>query len=138
MRIMITGSRKWRYKEIVWLCLEEQYKAWQEAGPGEYFTVVHGGAVGADTYAQEWVEHVNRRGLENVNSEIHLPDLKGYGSPAAYHIRNAEMISSLPEFALVFVWNEHFNESRGTVNTWQGIKRRHIKHQVWRVENRVD
>lgn len=136
---MVTGSRKWQYKDVVWSCLGEQYQAWLATDPddNEQFIVVHGGAVGADTFAQNWADYMSAT-RDNVGVEVHNPDLKSYGSPAAYHIRNAEMISSLPDFALVFIWNEHFNESRGTMSTWQGIKKRHIKHQVWRVENRVD
>lgn len=75
--------------------------------------VLHGGATGADTCAQHWCQ------LNNVPYIEYVPNLGKYGSPAAYHIRNREMIDDLKRYksAKVEVALVRFPGGTGTAAT---------------------
>jgi len=57
VRIIVTGSRKWKDFRTIYDALDLEYAAWLPTRrPGEMFIVVHGKAKGADTIAKEWAQ----------------------------------------------------------------------------------
>lgn len=110
MRILITGSRDWVNKSVVFDALLNVVK--QEAE----VTVVHGGADGADAIAERWAQHF----LWNV--EPHPANWASCGSgcgpshwryrngvpycPRSGFIRNAHMVALGADVCLAFIRNE--------------------------------
>lgn len=82
-------------------------------------TFMQGAATGADTHAVEFINKTEnsifkRTGVK-IKHESHPPNFAKHGSPAAYHIRNQEMVDQQPVHALVFL--EHGEPNSGTVST---------------------
>jgi YspA, cpYpsA-related SLOG family len=89
MRILITGSRKWRDRATIYRALDEEYEAWLPLRDRwELFTVIHGKAKGADTIAKEWT--LTKPYAEEEGYDAHW-DLLG---AQAGHERNARMIKA--------------------------------------------
>ena len=96
-RVAIVGSRDWPHTEDV-----TQYVA--TLAPGT--TVVSGGAIGVDTWAEEAaIEH----GLETI---IFKPDYKKYSKRMAPLLRNNDIVAAADRVVAF-----HFNNSGGTRNT---------------------
>lgn len=102
MRVLITGSRQFIQRQIVYA---ELGKLWDKAAEnGEVdFTVVHGNAMGADTLANEWCWD-NRLGEPNVIAEPHPVNWRplGYYDAYAGKARNIEMLRTAPDYILAF------------------------------------
>lgn len=85
--------------------------------------VLHGGATGADELARQWC-------LKNRVAYVeYMPNFAKHGSPAAYHVRNRDMIDDLKryrkrdtEIALVA-----FPGGNGTKSTTELAKARRIR-----------
>ena len=75
--------------------------------------VHHGGCRGVDTLVAGWFE---TRGLVAV---AHPPDLDRFGSPAAYHVRNQEIVDAA---SVLLVWPG----GRGTRSTVDKARRKKI------------
>ena len=136
-RVMVTGSRKWpiKYAPIIRTVLAHDYQeTFKDNDPNDSdYVVVHGGALqGVDIFTSNWVM------LRAVTEEVHLPDLKKYGSPQAYHQRNWEMASSEPDFAFVFFYNRLKGYSRGTDSAYQQILRYQVPHKVFSIDDLGD
>lgn len=92
-RVIVTGSRDLTDREPVWAAL---CNARWDLGGGD-FIVVHGGARGADRFAELWA----RRTDLYVESEIHRADWATHGR-AAGPIRNAAMVAAGADLLLAF------------------------------------
>lgn len=70
-------------------------------------TFMQGGCEGADEHAIEFINKTQKSVFQltgvNIKHETYLPNYNKYGSPAALHIRNQEMINQKPVGALVFL-----------------------------------
>lgn len=98
-RILITGSRDWNDGQRILDALE-----WVSTNhPPSSFTVVHGGARGADTMAHAAAESM---GME---TEVHPADWDKHGKAAGV-IRNQHMVNLGADICLAFP----VGESRGT------------------------
>lgn len=99
-RVLVTGSRNYDDKDILFDALADQYE------PG--MIVVHGGARGADTIACEWVKKMQSLGYQ-VTTEVHQADWYEYGKAAGL-VRNEVMVDAGADVCLAFP----LGESRGT------------------------
>lgn len=101
-RILVTGSRDWRDKEIVRHAL---FQAWKSAGKPEHTVVVTGGCpTGADAMAEVLAEGFG------FAVEVHKADW-ATKHKAAGPIRNKEMVDLGADICLGFVQGTN---SRGT------------------------
>lgn len=88
--VIITGGRDLTDKTPVWAFLDEQLAfakralCWLIVYQGECET-------GADRFARDWA-NTKRDAGESVDMLAFPPDLAQWGTPAAYHIRNREMV----------------------------------------------
>jgi hypothetical protein len=107
MRVLVTGSRQLLHQAPVYKALDDAYNDWI-CGPAEDdqdermlgFTVIHGGAAGADSFANTWVW--DRRDLDLPPAvEQHPADWRRYGGNAG-RVRNLEMIRSGIDLVLAF------------------------------------
>jgi hypothetical protein len=89
-RVLVTGSRDWDDAPVIAAALAVVAG---EVGP---FTLVHGGARGADLIAAEI--HTSWGG----EAEAHPADWKRYGKPAGFR-RNAEMVASGVDLCIAFI-----------------------------------
>ncbi len=96
-RILICGSRTYTNTEAI-----ARYVNSLEAG----VTVIHGGAIGADSIAGEIAE---RRAMK---VEVYLPDWDGLGKKAGF-VRNQEMIDEGKPDLVVYFTND-LSVSKGT------------------------
>lgn len=100
-RILVTGSRGWLDGQAIFLALDRQYDL--AGGPGgDGLTVVHGGAIGADRLAGNWVMLRRQAGFINVREEIHRPDWNFYGKKAGF-LRNLHMVELGADVCLAFI-----------------------------------
>jgi hypothetical protein len=119
MRVLVTGSRQILSEHRVYPHLDEAYQGWRDAWSiGEIqrsemsFTVIHGGAAGADSLAGQWCD--DRRSLDiPPQLEVHPAKWGTYGKLAG-HIRNAEMVAAGADLVLAFF--QPGAENRGTQN----------------------
>lgn len=103
-RILVTGSRDWWSKEVVWEALQEAYSY---CPGGVEAVVVHGACPsGADSLASGWAR------ANKVKIERHPADWKTHGR-AAGPIRNREMVKLGADICLAFIRDN----SRGASGT---------------------
>jgi hypothetical protein len=100
--VLISGTRYWsepeQAKQATWNALDLAKTIWDRT-----FVLVHGGAVGVDSFAEEWAK-VNR-----IETEVYIPDYSKYGNRAPI-IRNQQMLD-LPLAYVIVIWN---GVSKGT------------------------
>ena len=90
MKVLVCGGRDYFDQATVCRCLDALYRS------EPIDVVVHGGASGADTLADEWAK------LHGIEREPYYADWKKHG-PAAGPIRNSEMLNkSKPDLVLRF------------------------------------
>jgi YspA, cpYpsA-related SLOG family len=124
LRILVSGSRNWRYPATIRRVLDETVTAHIADDRCPNVTVIHGGAPGADRIAGDYAQS---RGW---NVEVHHADWatcapgcskserhrrvgkRGEYCPTAGHRRNASMVDSRPDIVVAF-WRDH---SAGTSN----------------------
>lgn len=113
-RVLVTGSRKWPHRDLVYAALYRQYT---EHGP---FIVVHGACSrGADAMASDWVhQHGASRGV----TEERWPAQWRTGGHGAGPRRNIAMLQSRPDLVLGFI----LNNSPGASFTVAGARREGI------------
>src|SRR4051794_14046931 len=112
MRVLVTGSRKFKNARVVAERLEQL--------PKENLVIVHGGAIGVDTFAEEWAED------NKINMEVYRPDYDKYHWRIAPLKRNDEMLDTKPDLVLAF-WD---GASNGTKHTFTGARAREIPTEV--------
>jgi hypothetical protein len=121
VRVLLTGSRKWADKRVVWDALNAVY---QEHGP---FLLVHGDcSTGADAMAREWVEVASRIVLVD---ELRFPAAWEARGKAAGPERNRRMVEAGADLVLAFP----LPEGSGTQHTIKlareaGIEVREFRH----------
>lgn len=77
IRILVTGSRKWRTPETVWQSLEEAWHDATQVYPGHPLVIVHGDQPGCPDYeAKVWAVSLSRLG-EPIREEPHPADWGG-------------------------------------------------------------
>lgn len=129
MRVLVTGSREIPDKSRVWRELDRAF-AGRFSGMhpiSEQFVVIHGAAVGADTFAGEWARQRATGFPTVVVEEAHPANWGRYGNLAG-PIRNGEMVRSGVDLVLGFLW--HRSRNVGTRNCleqahtwlwWKGV-----------------
>ena len=105
-RVLITGSREHRDKELIWGELDAL-----RASIGD-FILIEGGASGADRIGRQWARSC---GLPVATVEA---DWKTYRRRGG-HVRNGWMVSLEPHFALAFP----IGASQGTRNCIDQLQR---------------
>lgn len=139
MRVLITGSRQWLDQAKLYEELDAVFQPWlanarelpQIAFEG--FTVVHGGAPGADALAGQWV--FDRRDADiPPEAEVHPALWNVHGRRLAGKIRNTEMVRLGADVVLAFLvpgaqnaGTRHCLETAKTWLAWKGVP---IK-EVW-------
>ena len=106
---LVAGSRC--FEDVVLLFDKLDYFLQRQ----EEVLIVHGGAQGADSIADQYAEY---RGFE---AKVFLPDWEGLGKKAGF-VRNKEMIdfvSKYPSKGCVVFWD---GESKGTAHTINLVK----------------
>lgn len=97
MKVAIIGGRDFKNKELLNQVMQV-YKP-------EISIIVSGGAIGADSLGEEWAQ------LNNIPTEIYLPDWKTYGKSAGFR-RNKTIVCN-SDLVIAF-WD---GKSRGTANS---------------------
>lgn len=112
VRVLVTGSRQWANPNAVnWaLSAVKTVLARDPLLPG--MVVVHGGADGADTCAENWVATTSNRPIV-VTTECHPADWRRNGRAAGL-IRNQRMVNLGADLCLAFFWDGAGN--RGTAD----------------------
>lgn len=121
MRVLVAGSRQATAIAPIYRELTELFQAWlenPEINHDEGFTVVHGGAPGADTIAGQWAW--DNRGTGMISVEVHLADWRQHGNIAG-NIRNHEMVRLSADVVLGFPQAGAAN--RGTHHCLEEAKR---------------
>lgn len=98
-RVLVTGSRNWTDRRAVWDALSQTATEYGIDG----LIVVHGDAIGADTFAKEWALANETEGVVN---EPHPAGYTGTGSRRRWvHplVRNQEMVDQGAHVCLAFV-----------------------------------
>lgn len=98
MRVLVTGSRTWTEQSIIRGAL----RLVQREAPPWDLRLVHGGAVGADTLANDLALSMGWDGVE-VHRPIWRPD--GVYDPKAGFKRNQRMVDSGIDLCLAFIHN---------------------------------
>lgn len=135
-RILITGSRDFPSQEFVFqvldhLLVDSSHQPFTGDLGMKYLhtVVVHGGARGADSMAEAWVQsRVRMRDLsleQVLGSEVHLADWKSHGKGAG-HRRNGEMVLAGADLCVAFPLPDG-GESRGTRNCMDQASRAGIR-----------
>jgi hypothetical protein len=91
MRVIVTGSRDYADRVTLWRVLDDLWVI------DNRLVVVHGACpTGADDLADDWALARARGPEEWANVRVHRfpPNYRLYGSPAALHIRNADMVKA--------------------------------------------
>lgn len=110
MQVIVTGSRDLTDQDLVWDALSELFILLIEE-----FTVVHGGARGADTFAGQWVKMM--RPHFRVFEDKHEADWKTHGKAAGV-LRNAEMVDAGADYVLAF-----YREGSANIGTRDCVRR---------------
>lgn len=119
--LMVTGSRDWPADEWtkVWDALDAALKRCVHP-----FVLLHGGAVGVDSMADDWAECQNGE----VEICVFKPDYVAHGS-AAPHVRNDAMLREA-DHVMAF-WD---GQSRGTKSVIDKAIRSEIGYEVYSPE----
>lgn len=105
VRILVTGSRNWTAKRVVWEALNYYSDFLMKMHVGSHVVVVHGDCpTGADAIAQDWCDFYDNP------VERHPADWK-HGKAAGPR-RNGEMVDLGADICLAFP----LPDSRGTVD----------------------
>lgn len=95
LRILVTGSRNWTDRVTIGNALQKAVLDLPWDGISEHVTVVHGGARGADTYADVVARTFG------FHVEVHPADWQREGK-AAGPLRNARMVALGADVCLAF------------------------------------
>ena len=112
MRVLVTGSRDWPDRDIVFRRLDALHAICPD---GHTFVVVHGDCpTGADRHARQWCEVMlsNEVGGSPVVEERHPAQWQRLGKSAGFK-RNAEMVALGADWCLAFI----LDGSRGATHT---------------------
>lgn len=116
MKVLICGDRNWKDRMKIRFRLQQLLDEVEE-----FFTIIEGGARGADTIAREEAERLGIR-FEEVPA-----DWSQYGR-AAGPIRNAAMLSMQP--SLVIAFHSDLLHSKGTMDMVRRARQANIEVEV--------
>lgn len=126
-KVLVTGSRNYSEYNTVARGITIIINDLAKLGYKEII-FMQGAARGADRHTVEFINKTERSIFKltgvKVRCESYPPDLRKYGSPAAYHIRNQEMVDEKPIHALVFL--EPGEENKGTLATVDRLRKANI------------
>ena len=135
--LMVTGSRAWKrelesdYNQIS-RGLVIELKNLIDAGATEV-ELWHGAAKGADAMSEEFFNKIERSVRERMGVIIKVkafpPDFNKYGSPAAYHMRNQQMVDGKPDVLVAFPRAGEAN--KGTLSTIKRARDAGIRVEVY-------
>ena len=114
-RVMVSGSRNWGDSGLIYKELDKLLNTFTDK-----LVLIHGGATGADTIAQNWASN------NNVQVEIFLPKWEEYGKKAGA-LRNIEMVKSGIDTGLAFM----IDNSPGTSHAISVFKKFNIHHKIF-------
>lgn len=124
-RLLITGSRDWPNQPAIAAAILQQWHEWGRPP----MTIVHGGAKGADTMAEESLSgDLLERGYLRV--EVHHAEWEIHGR-AAGPIRNAQMVALGADACLAFI----HNGSRGATGCVALAEGANIPVTVYRLDS---
>ncbi len=116
IKIMVTGSRDFQHPLMVFLAI---YNCWwlnYSGAQDEYFTIIEGACpTGADKYASMFAKVLAQELPDCFAHKAYPPNVKKYGYPHAFHVRNQEMVDANPNIVLAFLQEGVGN--RGTLGT---------------------
>jgi hypothetical protein len=117
---MVTGSRDWPLDQwpVIYNALSELRL--RAANRGEGFSLLHGGAKGADEIAGDWADD---QGIDWLVEE-YRPDYEAHGSRAP-HVRN-DLMLGLCDYVVAF-WD---GKSRGTKSVIKKAQKRGLVYEV--------
>lgn len=122
-KVLTTGSRKYTDYGSVGRAISLLIDKLMELGYKE-ITFMHGGCRGADSHVVEFINKTENSIFKltgvKVRHEAYLPNIREYGSPQAFHIRNQEMVDQKPIHALVFLQRGESNS--GTLSVVKRLK----------------
>lgn len=95
LKILVCGGRDFNDRDFLFRTLDQQTKPNGEVEPARGFVIIHGGANGADSLANEWAR------LNRVPCVAFPADWKKHGR-AAGHIRNRRMLEERPDIVIAF------------------------------------
>jgi hypothetical protein len=132
-RILVTGSRVGVEQKAVWDELDDLYETRVSTGP---FVVVHGGAAGADTHANNWAWKKRREGNFDVNIEVYPARWRPEGVyiPSAGHERNQKMVDLGADVVLAFI----HNNSAGATGCMRMAMKAGLQVQVLRTNDQEE
>lgn len=122
-KVLVTGSRNYSDYGSVGRAIVIIINELVELGYKEII-FMQGAASGADKHAVEFINKTEKSIFKltgvKIRYESYPPDLGKHGSPAAYHIRNQEMVDQKPVHALVFL--ERGEPNKGTLSTVKRLR----------------
>jgi hypothetical protein len=136
VRVLVTGSRKWPYADVVWRQLDSLYRIARIQG-SEDFTVVHGACPrGADLMASMWCRAMHDSPVDpipRVIEERHPAKWRvdGVLNRRAGFERNTEMAEAGADWCLAF----HKDGSGGTAHMISEARRCRISVAVYTPES---
>lgn len=100
MRVIVTGSRYWRDRDLVFAVLDDLLRPFED-NCGDRLVVRHGDNYrGADAHAHQWCRRMIQAGRPVVEDPMPADwDLLG---PAAGMIRNKKMVDAGAELVIAF------------------------------------
>ena len=117
-KVLVTGSRNYSEYATVGKGISIIVNDLVVLGYKE-IVFMQGAATGADRHAVEFINKTENSILKRTGTKIkhesYPPNFAKHGSPAAYHIRNQDMVDQQPIHALVFL--EHGEPNSGTLST---------------------
>ncbi|MFA6198798.1 MAG: DUF2493 domain-containing protein [Bacteroidales bacterium] len=115
MKVAVVGSRNITNEQLIFNCLARYYIT----------CIVSGGAIGVDSIAEKYAI------LNNIDTEIYLPDWKKYGKKAGF-VRNKDIIKN-SQMTVAF-WD---GSSKGTLDSINYSKK--LKHPtiVWIIKDGI-
>jgi len=102
MNISIIGYRKFYDYELFVECINKKIKR----DKIKIKNIISGGCLGTDKLAEKYADE------NKINKIIYYPNIKKFGSPKAYHIRNKEIADNCD---ILFAFVD--KESKGSLST---------------------
>jgi hypothetical protein len=119
MRVMVTGSRDWRNRDVIGGAL---YELWDQDAPElAQMVLVHGCATGADAIARSWADGWG------WSIEDFWPNYMFYSVEEAPKKRNIAMVESEPDVVLAFPTKR----SRGTWHAVNAAKKAGVEVRIF-------
>jgi hypothetical protein len=134
--IMVTGSRNWSRDasedySLITRGMGIEIKSLVDQGATE-ITVRQGSAKGADAMVVEFVNKIERTLLSHgvkIKHKAYPPNFAKHGSPAAYHVRNQQMVDDGADVCVAFL--KPGEPNRGTLSTMAKARAAGIKVSVY-------